>query len=407
MTDFPIQKIRADFPILAREVYGKPLAYLDNGATTQKPLSVIEAVNRVHREENASIHRSVNFLSDRMTQLYEEARKTVQEFIGARKPSQIVFTSGATGSINTVAFSFGESVLEPGDEIILSEMEHHSNIVPWQMACERKGAKLRIIPITDDGELDMDAYRRLFSDKTRLVAVTHVSNVLGTVNPVKEIIDFAHGRGVPVLIDGAQAVQHEPVDVTELGCDFYVFSGHKIYGPTGIGVLYGTEEWLDRLPPYQGGGDMIDQVTFEKTTYNELPFKFEAGTTNFVGAIGLGEALRYVGGIGLDNIRNYERELRDYTAARLGGISQLKMYGTSHDKAAIFSFILNSIHPFDTGMIIDKYGIAVRTGTHCTMPLMQRFGIHGTVRASFCFYNTTEEADRLYEALNTVIDLMG
>jgi cysteine desulfurase/selenocysteine lyase len=346
-------------------------------------------------------------MSDKMTQAYEEARQTVQEFIGAPKSSQIVFTSGATGSINAVAFSFGEALLAPGDEIILSEMEHHSNIVPWQMVCERKGARLRIIPVTDSGELDMESFRNLFTEHTRIVAVTHVSNVLGTVNPVKEIIACAHSHGVPVLVDGAQAVQHEPVDVIDMDCDFYVFSGHKIYAPTGIGVLYGKEEWLDRLPPYQGGGDMIDKVTFEKTTYNELPFKFEAGTTNFSGAIAMAEAMRYMNGIGLEKIRKYEQELGQYAARKLGEISQLKMYGTAPHKAAVFSFILKDIHPYDTGMIIDKYGIAVRTGTHCAMPLMQRFGIHGTVRASFSFYNTTGEADRLQEALNMVIDLMG
>jgi cysteine desulfurase/selenocysteine lyase len=407
MNDFPIEQIRKDFPILGQLVYGKPLAYFDNGATTQKPLRMIEAFNRVHREQNASIHRSVNFLSDKMTQAYEDARTTVQKFIGAPKSSQVIFTSGATGSINMVAFSFGEGVLEPGDEIILSTMEHHSNIVPWQMACERKGACLRIIPVTDAGELDIPSYQNLFSDRTRMVAVTHVSNVLGTVNPVKEIVRIAHGHGVPVLLDGAQAVQHEPVNVADLDCDFYVFSGHKIYGPTGIGILYGKEEWLDRLPPYQGGGDMIDRVTFEKTTYNELPFKFEAGTTNFIGAIGLSESIHYLNGIGLERINVYEHFLRDYAIQKLGAIKQLRMYGTSAHKAAIFSFVLEGIHPYDTGMIIDKFGIAVRTGTHCAMPLMQRFGIEGTLRASLCFYNTTDEVDRLQEALLTVIDLMG
>lgn len=407
MNDFPVEQIRKDFPILDQLVHGKPLAYLDNGATTQKPLRMIESVNRIHREQNASIHRSVNFLSDKMTQAYEEARTTVQKFIGARKSSQVIFTSGATGSINLVAFSFGEGVLEPGDEIILSTMEHHSNIVPWQMVCERRGAHLRIIPVTHEGDLDMEAYRNLFSDRTRMVAVTHVSNVLGTVNPAREIVQIAHSHGVPVLLDGAQAVQHEPVDVTELDCDFYVFSGHKIYGPTGIGVLYGKEEWLERLPPYQGGGDMIDRVTFEKTTYNELPFKFEAGTTNYIGAIGMAESLNYLTGIGLGKIFSYEHYLRDYAANKLGTIRQLKMYGTSAAKAAVFSFVLEGIHPYDTGMIIDKFGIAVRTGTHCAMPLMKRYGIEGTLRASLCFYNTTDEIDRLHDALNTVIDLLA
>lgn len=407
MNEFPIEQIRKDFPILEQLVYGKPLAYLDNGATTQKPLRMIEAVNRLHREQNSSIHRSVNFLSDKITQVYEEARTTVQKFIGASKSSQVIFTSGTTGSINLVAFSFGEGVLEPGDEIMISTMEHHSNIVPWQMVCERRGARLKIIPITDQGDLDMDAFRNLFTDRTRMIAVTHVSNVLGTINPVKEIVQIAHSHGVPVLVDGAQAVPHEPVNVVDLDCDFYVFSGHKIYGPTGIGILYGKEEWLERLPPYQGGGDMIDRVTFEKTTYNELPFKFEAGTTNFIGAIGLAESLNYLTGIGLDKIANYEHELRDYTIQKLSGIRQLKMYGTSASKAAIFSFVLEGIHPYDTGMIIDKFGVAVRTGTHCAMPLMQRFGIEGTLRASLCFYNTTDEIDRLHDALNTVIEMLA
>jgi cysteine desulfurase/selenocysteine lyase len=388
-------------------IYGKPLAYLDNGATTQKPLRMIEAVNRLHREQNASIHRAVNFLSDKMTQAYEEARTTVQKFIAAPKSSQVIFTSGTTGSINLVAFSFGEEVLEPGDEIILSTMEHHSNIVPWQMVCERRGARLKIIPITDEGDLDMSAYRNLFTDHTRMVAVTHISNVLGTINPVKEIVQIAHSHGVPILLDGAQGVQHEPVNVVDLDCDFYVFSGHKIYGPTGIGVLYGKEDWLERLPPYQGGGDMIDRVTFEKTTYNELPFKFEAGTTNFIGAIGMAESLNYLTGIGLDKIANYEHYLRDYTTQKLGGIRQLKMYGTSAAKAAIFSFVLEGIHPYDTGVIIDKFGVAVRTGTHCAMPLMQRLGIEGTLRASLCFYNTTDEIDRLHDALNAVIEMLA
>jgi cysteine desulfurase / selenocysteine lyase len=407
MTEFPIHQIRKDFPILDQLVYGKPLAYMDNGATTQKPTRMIDAVNRLHREQNASIHRSVNFLSDQMTQQYEDARATVQQFIGAPKASQIIFTSGTTGSINLVAFSLGQAILEPGDEIILSVMEHHSNIVPWQMACERHGASLRVVPISDAGELDMDAYRNLFNDHTKIVSIAHVSNVLGTVNPVKEIVQIAHQHGVPVLLDGAQAIQHETVDVVDLDCDFYVFSGHKIYAPTGIGVLYGKEEWLNRMPPYQGGGDMIDQVTFEKTTYNELPFKFEAGTSNYIGAIGLAESLKYISDIGINNIQQYERYLRDYTIAKLSDIKSLRMYGTSKDKASVFSFILEGIHPYDTGMIIDKYGIAVRTGTHCAMPLMQRFGILGTLRASLCFYNTTGEVDRLYDALNTVIDLMG
>lgn len=407
MNTFPINRIREDFPILHQQVYGKDLVYFDNGATTQKPLRVIETVNRLHREQNASIHRSVNFLSEKMTQAYEDARETIRQFMGARQTGEIIFTSGATASINAVAFSFGEAMLRPGDEVLLSAMEHHSNIVPWQMACERYGASLRVIPITDAGEIDMEAYKLLFNEKTRIVAIAHVSNTLGTINPVKDMIRIAHGYHVPVLVDGAQAIQHEKVNVADLDCDFYVFSGHKIYGPTGIGILYGKESWLDRLPPWQGGGDMIDRVTFEKTTYNDLPFKFEAGTTNFIGAVGLAEAIRYLEAIGLDAIRDYETGLRDYAGQVLGSFPGIRIYGTAKDKVAIFSFILNQIHPFDTGMILDKLGIAVRTGTHCTMPLMQRFGIEGTVRASLCFYNTTEEIDRLAKGLETVTGFLS
>jgi cysteine desulfurase/selenocysteine lyase len=407
MNTFPVDRIREDFPILHQQVYGKDLVYFDNGATTQKPVRVIETINRLHREQNASIHRSVNFLSEKMTQAYEEARETIRAFMGASKSSEIIFTSGATASINAIAFSFGESVLKPGDEVLISAMEHHSNIVPWQMTCQRHAANLRVIPITDSGEIDMETYKLSFTEKTRIVAITHVSNTLGTINPVKEMIRIAHGHKVPVLVDGAQAIQHEKVNVTELDCDFYVFSGHKIYGPTGIGILYGKESWLNRLPPWQGGGDMIDQVTFEKTTYNDLPFKFEAGTTNFIGAVGLAEAVRYLDAIGLDTIRAYETGLRDYANQVLGSFPGIRIYGTAKEKVAIFSFILNQIHPFDTGMILDKLGIAVRTGTHCTMPLMKRFGIEGTVRASLCFYNTTEEIDRLVAGLQTVTDFLS
>lgn len=407
MEIFPVERIREDFPILKQQVYGKPLVYFDNGATTQKPVRVIETINRIHREQNASIHRSVNWMSDRMTQLYEDARKTISAFIGAQKTSEVIFTAGATASINAVAFSFGEAFLEPGDEVLVSTMEHHSNIVPWQMACERRGAHLKVIPITDAGALEMDAYRSLLGDKTRIVAITHVSNTLGTINPVKEMIRLAHERDIPVLVDGAQAIQHTAVNVVDLDCDFYVFSGHKVYGPTGIGILYGKEQWLDRLPPYQGGGDMIDRVTFEKTTFNELPFKFEAGTSNYIGAIGLAEAVAYISDIGMDAIHTYETGLRDYAAGLLSAFPGLTQYGTAPDKTAIFSFVLGNVHPFDTGMILDKFGIAVRTGTHCTMPLMNRFRIEGTVRASLCFYNTHQEIDRLMEGLQTVTDMLA
>ena len=407
MNTLDVNRIREDFPILKQKIYGKELVYLDNGATTQKPVRVIETINRLHREQNASIHRSVNLLSQKMTEEYEGARETVRRFIGAQNTAEIVFTSGTTASINAVAQTFGEAFLQVGDEVMVSAMEHHSNIVPWQMACQRHGAGIRVIPITDTGEIDLEAYLSLFSEKTRLVAVTHVSNTLGTVNPVRELIRIAHDHQVPVLIDGAQAIQHQKVDVTGLDCDFYAFSGHKVYGPTGIGVLYGKEEWLDRLPPWQGGGDMIEQVTFEKTTYNELPFKFEAGTTNFIGAVGLAEALNYLEETGMDAISRYEKELRIYTARVLEDFEGLQLYGRAPDKAAIFSFILPGIHPYDTGLVLDKLGIAVRTGTHCAMPVMQRYGIDGTVRASLCFYNTIGEVDRLAEGLKTVIGLMS
>jgi cysteine desulfurase/selenocysteine lyase len=400
MSEFPVGKIREDFPVLSREVYGKPLIYFDNGATTQKPVQVIEVINQFHREHNASIHRSVNFLSDTITASYEEARVTTQRFLNATKPSEIIFTSGATASINLVAFSFGETYIHPGDEVILSTLEHHSNIVPWQMMCERKGASIKVIPISDQGELDLEAFAQLFNKRTRIVAVTHVSNVLGTINPVEEIVKISHSNGVPVLIDGAQAIPHGPVDVQKIDCDFYAFSGHKVYGPTGTGVLYGKEKWLETLPPWQGGGDMIDRVTFDKTTYNELPLKFEAGTTNFIGIIGLAAALEYLKSISIKEIESSEKHIVTYASNALQQIDGLKLFGPTGHKAPVFSFILNQIHPYDTGVIIDKLGIAVRTGTHCAMPLMDRLGVDGTVRASLCFYNTTEEIDRLVEALD-------
>ena len=399
---FDVQKIRQDFPILQSMIYGKPLVYLDNGATTQKPEIVIDKEKGLYEKKNSSIHRGVHFLSDQMTDEYELAREKVRLFINARSKSEIIFTSGATGSINTVAFSFGEKYFKEGDEIILSEMEHHSNILPWQMLCERKNGKLRIIPFNDRGELIMEDYAHLFNDKTRLVAVTHVSNSLGTINPVKEIIRISHEHNIPVLLDGAQAIQHGRVDVQDLDCDFYVFSGHKIYGPTGTGILYGKENSLDSLPPYQGGGDMVDCVSFEKTTYNILPFKFEAGTTNFIGAIGLGTAIDYVNSIGIDNIIHHEKELLNYAVTELENIGDVRFYGTAEKKISILSFLLKGIHPYDTGMILDKAGIAVRTGTHCTQPVMDHFKIPGTVRASMVFYNTFEEIDILAGALKKV-----
>ncbi len=397
-----IKNIREDFPILHNLVHGKPLVYLDNGATTQKPLKVILKEFELYEKKNSSIHRGIHHMSDQMTDEYELARETVQHYINARNKNEIIFTSGTTGSINAIAFSFGEKFVKEGDEIIISEMEHHSNIVPWQMLCERKKAKLRIIPFDDTGELIMDEYDLLFNDKTRLVALTQVSNSLGTINPVKDMIRTAHKYDIPVLIDGAQAVQHGKVDIQDLDCDFYVFSGHKIFGPTGIGILFGKESLLDALPPYQGGGDMVDRVTFEKTTYNVLPFKFEAGTTNYIGAIGLGSALEYVNSIGIEQIVKHENELLVYATEQLEMIEGLRFYGTAKHKVGIMSFLINGIHPYDTGIILDKMGIAVRTGTHCAQPVMDHFNISGTVRASLVFYNTSEDIDRLVEGLKKV-----
>jgi cysteine desulfurase/selenocysteine lyase len=397
-----IAEIRADFPILKRKVYNKQLVYFDNGATTQKPQCVIDAVDEVYESYNGNIHRGVHFLSDMSSEAYENAREKVRSFINTEKREEIVFTSGTTGSINGIAFSFGERYIKKGDEIILSRLEHHANIVPWQMMCERKGAVLRVIPINDKGEIILEEYYKLLSKKTRLVSVTHASNSLGTVLPVKEIIDAAHSVNVPVLIDGAQGIQHGIVDVKTMDCDFYVFSGHKIYGPAGIGVLYGKEKWLSELPPFQGGGDMVDKVTFEKTTYNELPFKFEAGTMNYPAAIGLASALDYVLSIGRENIASREQELLSYATGRLSAIEGLKIYGTSDRKISTISFHLKDIHQYDTGMILDKMGIAVRTGTHCAQPVMDRYGIDGTVRASLCFYNTKEEIDILSDGIEKV-----
>lgn len=397
-----INKIRGDFPILGRLVHDKPYVYFDNAATTQKPRCVIERIDKIYRETNSNIHRGVHYLSDITTSHFEEARRTVQRYINAGHDHEIIFTAGTTAAINLVAFSFGEKYVGKGDEIIISALEHHANIVPWQMLCERKGAELRVIPMDDSGELLTDEYEKLFSQKTRIVAVTHAANSTGTVNPVRQIIETAHSRGVPVLVDGAQAVQHSRVDVQELDADLYVFSGHKMYGPTGIGVLYGKEGILDELPPYQTGGEMVDRVSFEKTTFNRLPFKFEAGTPNYTGAIGLAAAMDYLTDTGLDDIALYEKGLLDYATARLKEIEGLFIYGSAAEKISVLSFILEDIHPYDAGMIIDKYGIAIRTGTHCAQPVMDRFGIRGTIRASLAFYNTREEIDRLCEAIEKV-----
>ena len=403
--DLNIHNIRKDFPILRQKVYNKSLIYFDNGATSQKPQQVIDIVNDYYTKHNSNIHRGVHFLSEKTTQAYEGARKIIKNFINAKNDYEIIFTHGTTDSINLVAFSFSEKYLFENDEIIVSEMEHHSNIVPWQMACERKKAKLKVIPFDNNGDLIIDEYKKLITEKTKLVAVNHVSNTLGTINPIKEIIKIAHQHNVPVLIDGAQGIQHQKVDVVDLDCDFYCFSGHKIYGPTGIGVLYGKEKWLDDLPPYQGGGDMIKSVSFEKTTYNDLPFKFEAGTTPFIQAIGLGQAIKYVENITMDNIIEHDKLIINYAHEKLNQIPELTIYGTSKNKSSIVSFLLKDIHHFDTGMMLDKLDIAVRTGTHCTMPLMQHYGIEGTVRASFGIYNTTEEIDILYDSLIKIIQM--
>jgi cysteine desulfurase/selenocysteine lyase len=402
-----INDIRADFPVLGKKVYGKHLVYFDNGATTQKPQCVIDAVNEIFTTYNANIHRGVHALSDRTSEEYENAREKIRLFINAGKREEVVFTSGTTGSINSIAFSFGERFIRTGDEIIISHLEHHANIIPWQMMCERRGAVLRIIPVNDKGEIIFEEYLKLINPRTRIVAVTQVSNALGTILPVKEIIESAHLHNIPVLIDGAQGIQHGVVDVSEMDCDFYVFSGHKIYAPTGIGVLYGKEKWLDELPPYQGGGDMVANVTFEKTTYNELPFKFEAGTMNFTGAIGLGVAIDYVKSIGVDNIEKMEKELLVYATERLSAIKNVRIFGNSDRKISLISFLIKDIHQYDTGMVLDKMGIAVRTGTHCAQPVMDRFGIEGTVRASMCFYNTKEEIDVLGTGIEKVIKMFS
>ena len=398
-------EIRGEFPILQREVYGKKLIYLDNAATTQKPLCVIEAITEAYTNGNANVHRGVHFLSQKATEQYEDARETVRAFINARHRHEVIFTRGTTESINLVAASFGESFLQSGDEVIVSTMEHHSNIVPWQLLVERIGIKLRVIPLTADTRLDVEAYRALFNEKTRFVSITHTSNVLGVTNPVKEFINIAHEHNVPVLIDGAQSVPHKKVDVQELDADFFVFSGHKIYGPTGIGVLYGKEEILNRMSPYQGGGEMIQTVRFEKTTFNELPYKFEAGTPDYVGAIALAKALDFVSAIGIENIAAHEQYLTRYALEQLKEIPAMRIFGQP-DGSAI-SFLVGEIHPADLGTLLDRLGIAIRTGHHCAQPLIDYFGIPGTVRASFALYNTREEVDALVAGINRVAKMFG
>ena len=402
---YDINEIRKDFPILRQTVYGKPLIYLDNAATTQKPQCVIDAITEAYTNVNANVHRGVHFLSQKATEQYEAARETVRLFINAKHSHEVIFTRGTTESINLVAHSFGETFLAAGDEVIVSTMEHHSNIVPWQLLADRKGIKLRVIPLTSDACLDKEAYTALFNEKTRLVSITHTSNVMGVTNPVKEFIDIAHSHNVPVLIDGAQSIPHKKVDVQELDADFLVFSGHKIYGPTGVGVLYGKEEMLDKMVPYQGGGEMIQTVRFEKTTYNELPYKFEAGTPDYVGAIALAKALDYVNGIGIEQIAMHEQQLTRYTLEKLQEVPRMRIFGNP-DGSAI-SFLIGDIHPADLGTLLDRLGIAIRTGHHCAQPLIDHFGIPGTVRASFAMYNTYEEADALIAGINRVVKMFG
>ena len=400
-----IESIRADFPILTQTVHNRPLVYLDNAATTQKPWSVIQKIEEGYTQQNANVHRGVHFLSQMATEAHEAARVTVQQFLGAAHAHEIIFTRGTTESINLVAASFGETFLKQGDEVIVSEMEHHSNIVPWQLLQQRKGIIIKVIPFNEAGELDLQAYASLFSDRTKLVAVNHVSNVLGTINPVQQIIQIAHHNNVPVLIDGAQSVPHIAVNVQELDADFYVFSGHKIYGPTGMGVLYGKEKWLDAMVPYQGGGEMIAQVSFEKTTFNELPYKFEAGTPDFIGSTALAEAIRYVQNIGMDQIAAYETYLLNYATDKLQQLGDVRFFGTSSHKSAVISMQVCNIHHYDMGTLLDKLGIALRTGHHCAQPIMQHFGIEGTLRASFALYNTTQEIDALVAGIQRVKQL--
>lgn len=397
-----IQAIRNDFPILSRTIYNKPLVYFDNAATTQKPLSVINAISNYYMNDNANVHRGVHYLSQHATGAFEEVRKKVAAFVNAGSPNEIVFTRGATEAINLAAWSFCDAFLNAGDEIIVSALDHHSNIVPWQVACERKGAFLKVIPVTADGELDLEELENLINDHTRIVSISHISNTLGTINPIAQIVKMAHSRNVPVFVDGAQGLSHGPVDVRLLDCDFYAFSSHKMYGPMGIGGLYGKSSWLEKMPPYQLGGEMIDKVTFEKTTYNEIPYKFEAGTPNVADVMGLGAAIDYLNAIGWDFIKAQEADLLQYATSRLSEIGGIKIIGPKVNKAAIISFLIDGIHFFDAGTILDHMGIAVRTGNHCTQPLMDVLGISGTLRASMAFYNTRQEIDSLVEGIHRV-----
>ena len=407
LTDFNVALIREDFPILKQTVNGKPLVYLDNAATSQKPQSVIDALVSYYTTENSNVHRGVHTLSQLATDDYEGARSKIRQFINASDDREIIFVRGSTEGINLVAHSFGRQHIHEGDEIVISTMEHHSNIVPWQILCEERGARLRVVPINDAGELLLDEYERLLGPRTKLVSISHVSNALGTVNPAKQIVDIAHSRGIPVLLDGAQAVPHSSVDVRDLDCDFYVFSGHKVCGPTGIGVLYGKADLLEAMPPYQGGGEMIKSVTFEKTLYNTLPHKFEAGTPNIAGSIGLGAAIDYVSALGMDRISAYEHQLLEYGTECLEGLSNVRLIGTAREKSAILSFVMEGVHPHDIGTILDSEGVAVRTGHHCAQPVMDRFGIPATTRASLAFYNTKEDIDALVKAIDRVSEVFS
>lgn len=399
---YDINKVREDFPILSRQIYGKPLVYFDNGATTQKPLCVLDAMRNEYLNVNANVHRGVHYLSQQATDLHEAARETVRKFINAPKVEEVIFTRGTTESLNLVVSSFGDRFLSEGDEVIVSVMEHHSNIVPWQLLAAKKGIAIKVIPMTDEGDVIMEEYEKLFNEKTRIVSITQVSNVLGTINPVKEMIRIAHEHEVPVMVDGAQSTPHMKVDVQDLDCDFFAFSGHKIYGPTGIGVLYGKEKWLDEMPPYQGGGEMIESVSFEKTTFEKLPFKFEAGTPDYVATHGLAVALDYVTALGMDNIARHEHELTEYCMNRMAEIPDMRFFGTTEGKDAVVSFLVGNIHHLDMGTLLDRLGIAVRTGHHCAQPVMDRFGVPGVVRASFALYNTKDEIDTLVAGIKRV-----
>jgi len=404
---YDVQKIRKDFPILHQSVHGKPLVYLDNAATTQKPLAVIEAIENYYRHDNSNIHRGVHTLSERATEAYERVRAAAQKFLNAADQKEIIFVRGTTEAINLVAQTYGRKNVGSGDEVLITAMEHHSNIVPWQLLCEEKGAKLRVAPINDRGELQLDEFEKLLSPKTKFVAIAHLSNALGTLNPVQKIVQMAHSRNIPVLVDGAQAAPRMQVDVRALDCDFYALSSHKIYGPTGIGILYGKTKLLEAMPPYQGGGDMIASVTFEKTVYNRLPYKFEAGTPNIADTIGLGAAFEYLNGLGLEQIERHEAEVLDYATKSVEAIPGVRVVGTAKEKAGVLSFVMDDIHPHDIGTILDTEGIAVRTGHHCAQPVMQRFGIPATARASFCLYNTREEVDALVKGIRKVQEVLG